>query len=224
MVDESIRALIRERPFIDNTAEGFENSAWFNLPTWDIPRWAATSKSIGRSSAERFNLVELLGDLGFDGGKSEQALLADVQWSRSSIERHGFRPLQKSTVFISDPAKGNGPAAWLSDRQLWQEIIRDWYAPNPWMTSGTVSVPLALPEIRIGERLRLTAPTEDDDETFYVEGVSLEFSSSDSPTSPPRGSTSLTLTRGLRGNDGAQLKAVRAAIREWESARPGESS
>jgi hypothetical protein len=191
-------AIIRERPFI-TTIEG-QDSMWFDLPSWDIPRWLVNASDLGWTGEQRVNLFELTSVFGL-GSQQEQAAFNKPTWHKEGIATHGLRTHQQRTRFHAQDKAGL--AGWISERSDWQRIITDWFAPNPYLRSGSVNMKVLLPEIRIGQKIVLFS--EDDlqqqAEQFYCEGVSLEYDGPREPNMPGQGSTTLMLSRGFTGTD-----------------------
>jgi hypothetical protein len=227
-----VSALIRERPFpahdsanrqtsLDpvfsnkkSTISSFnvtavmdmESSPWGKLTTWDLPNWLIQKASLTRSNAERYNLFELLADVGMGGSEGEQCAQAPPSIYRDSMERHGLRPMLESSRFVSDGNKGM--ADWVQDRKHWQKMLVDWHCLNPWFFSGTIEYPIALPEIRIGQRLRSMSSKAENAWMYYVESVNLNWSAGQGARKPPTAQTAFSVTRGWRGTDASLLNAV----------------
>jgi hypothetical protein len=170
---------------------------WFDLPTWDIPRWLINTSDLGWTGEQRVNLVELTSVHGI-GSKKEQAALTKPTWHDRGIMTHGLKTHQQQTRFYEE-----NQAEWIPERSKWQRIITDWFAPNPYLRSGSVNMKVLLPEIRIGQKVVLFS--EDDiqqeAEQFYCEGVSLEYDGPRAPNMPGQGATTLLLSRGFKGTD-----------------------
>jgi hypothetical protein len=198
----TIAAIIRERPF-PTLAQG-RNAMWYGLPTWYVPTWLIQNSDLGRGGQERFNLFELLADFGL-GSQSEQATVARPMWHREDIEQHGLRSYSQSVRFFAQDGKGIGD--WLDERNRWLNILRDWFAPNPYLRQGHVTVKTMLPEIRIGQRLILDHDDPKQQEQFYIEGVNLQYQAP-SQGAGATGSTTLVLTRGFRGQDQDLISAT----------------
>jgi hypothetical protein len=193
-------AYIRERPFI-STIEG-SASMWFSLPTWTIPDWLILQDDLGYGGHERYNLFELLADIGL-GTSQEQPPQAKPVWNRVDIRARGLRAMQQSTHFLAQFNAAFG--GWLEERKTWQRLLVDWYGPSPYLRQGQITVKAALPEIRIGHRLIIDpGGDESSREQFYVEGVSLNYA-----FPPGSGSTTLTVTHGFKGTDAQYLSNVR---------------
>lgn len=217
-----IEALIRERPFVTTdsswslsgdfpwvTYRTPLDSPWFGLTTWTLPSWLILDDSIGMSAAERINMVQLLADVGLTS-ENEQVAQAPPSWDRESIKRHGLRlpPIPFETRFVQDGNKGLGQ--WVIDRRNWQSMLVDWYCLNPWFWSGTITTKVALPEIRVGHRIKIDSGNASKVWTFYVEGVQHEWESGSGET-PPGGSSTFTVTRGWQGTDNDLVTATREA-------------
>lgn len=191
----AIAAIIRERPFPNRELK--KESMWFHLPTWVIPTWLLTEVDLGRGGAQRYNLFDMITDFGL-GPQGEQQALAKPQWRKDDISKRGLRTYQPTTPFLGPDKKGFGE--WFDEREKWLNLLVDWFAPNPYLLQGTVTVKTPLPEIRIGHRVILDNGDPKQQIQAYVEGVSIAFSA---PTtgSGAAGQTQLILTRGFRGSD-----------------------
>lgn len=200
--DGEMEAVIRERPFIC-TEQGME-SPWFSLGEWKIPSWLIDTYDIGRGDLERFNLFEVTADFQFENAQ-EQTALASPLIDERSIVRHGIRPYQQSTKYIAQGNKQQG--AWSEELKRWMRLLVDWHAPNPYWLNGTIRAGTALPEVRIGNLLVLDTGAKETSETFYVEGVGLNWRYSQNG---PRCQSQWTLTRGYRGTGREALKMVQA--------------
>jgi hypothetical protein len=238
-----IQAMIRERPFVltdDSLAFGLSNyvglestapssldafapegidtglqSPWFKLPTWDIPMWVFQDSNVARSNAERFNLFELIADLGFGGTKEEQQAAAPPSWDYDSVERHGLKPMMESTKYLAGVNGKNAMAGWVTARRDWQKLLVQWHCLNPYLWSGTATSRLAMPEIRVGHRLRILNSNDIADAmTFYVEGVSLDYQMT---RNGPASKMDFTLTRGWTGSDRSLVDATARAYAEFEA-------
>lgn len=204
-------AFIRERPFL-STVEG-SDSMWFSLPTWTIPDWLILQADLGRGGHERYNLFELLADIGM-GPSQEQPPQAKPVWNKVDIKMHGLRVMQQSTHFLAQ-LESTGPADWFAERKTWLQLLVDWYAPSPYLRQGQITVKAILPEVRIGHRLIIDpGGSEDQREQFYVEGVAFDYN-----FPPGGGSTTFTVTHGFQGTDGDYLSAVKDASAFFEEAK-----
>jgi len=199
----TIGAYIRERPF-PSTVEGL-NSLWFALPTWLIPDWIIESTDLGWSGAERYNLFELTAELGL-GAANEHPVQCRPFWFRDGIRHWGLRSFQQTTPFC---ARDGDFGKWIPERDTWQRLLIDWYGPSPWLRQGSITFRVALPEIRVGQRLVIAS--EDREEQFYVEGVRHDWS-----FPPGRGSTTVTVTHGFAGTDNLYLQLVKKVSELYE--------
>lgn len=223
--DDAPAATLRERPF-PTVAMGMA-SPWFSLPTVTLPDWLISESDLGRAAAERFNLFELTADIGAGTGQVEQTAFCPPAWDPSSIQAHGLRPMMETTRYIGfeSPATFRpvlapgiaGPvaivaesikasmAAWAEERAAWLRTLIDWYAPGPHHYSGTITVGVALPELRPGMRLEIVS-AQQPRFTAYVEGVNIHAAWG---LGGPRATTTITVTRGHRGSDESLLAATR---------------
>lgn len=205
----TIAAYIRERPF-PNTIEG-KSSLWFDLPEWRVPRWCLQSTDLGRGGHERYNLFELLADLGSMGATTEQPPICPPTWDKLDIRQRGLRIFSQTTRYLAQLKTGMGD--WHRERGTWQNLLRDWHAPLPYLRQGNIVCKLLLPEVRIGQKLIIDEGGNDEDnEQLYVEGVNLRWEGPQGPTKPPMGSTTWTLTHGFRGTDKQFLDAVKGTV------------
>ena len=198
-------AFIRERPFFQRH-EGRTGSMWPNLPTWFIPTWLLSSVDLGRSGNERYNLFELLADVGFVAS-NEQAAQAQPVWHRQDITAHGLRTMSQSTKFLAQFRKG--PGDWLVERSTWQDLLVDWYGSMPYLRSGVLNAKTLLPEVRIGQRIIKDTGDPKSNEQLYCEGVQMDYTAP-TQTAGAKGSTVFTVTHGFKGTDDAYFKAIKA--------------
>ncbi len=200
--DTDMTVVFRERPLV-NLDKG-KDSPWFNLPLHIIPRQAIRQASVGRSGLERFNAFfvapqiaqELLGAGAID--------LNAPLWNPDDILRHGMRRYDVLTKYTSPNADIIGLSSALRRR------IRDWYCLNPYFLNGTLELGLGLPNVHVGERVRIPGATSpDQDETYYVESVANTWSLQ------PGLKTTLGVTRGWRGTDDSLLEALNRIAFEY---------
>jgi len=207
-----ISAIIRERPF-PSTVMG-RDSLWFDLPEWRLPMWALQSLDLGRAGHERYNLFELLTDLSM-GSTAEQPPQARPTWNKMDIRQRGLRTFSQTTRYLAQLKSGLGD--WFAERSTWQALIRDWYAPSPYLRQGQVVSKLFLPEVRIGQKLVLDeGGAESDNERLYIEGTHLRYTGPAGPSKPPGGMTTFTLSHGFRGTDKQHLDAVKSLASFFE--------
>lgn len=196
-------AIIRERPFVSTELGTY--SPWFHLPTWKIPRWITDNVEMARSDAERknlFNITLAMGGLNHD----EFAAIERPLWDKDDIRRNGLRIFDQSTGFIHGASRSD----WMEGRRSWIRLLADWWAPSPYLRSGTLSSRAMLPEVRVGNRVILTSGNPQTDEQAYVQAVNLSYSAPPSANAGRRSITTLTLTRGFVGTDQQLLNATKA--------------
>ena len=88
-----------------------------------------------------------------------------------------------------------------------RRIIRDWYCLNPYYLSGTLNLKIGRPDIKIGCRIRVPgAASEDEDESYYVEQVSHNWTFGSSVK------TTLGVTRGWIGTDDHHLDRLKKVV------------
>lgn len=201
-------ARIRERPYI-NSVDGTK-SPWFQLKTWRLPTWLEKYSTLARSNLERRNVFQLLTDVSWEASAEEQTATVPPTYNKLDVEKFGLRVLQQNTHYIATADADVSQFANLRRQQ--QQRLTDWHCLNPYFWSGTWSTAIALPEIHIGQRVVLDSGTPNTDITAYVEGVAINYRASENPTSAPTASTSLTLTRGLKGTDKAQVDAMNRVL------------
>jgi hypothetical protein len=212
-------ALIRERPFLCRE-KGIDGSMWSGLPTWTIPTWLVSSSDLGIGGAERFNVFHLLAEMGFGSG-IEQTALGKPRWLRSDIAQRGLRSTpteMSSTKYIPLGAEGE----WFKERADWLALMQDWYAANPYLRQGTITVNTLLPEIRVGQRVILSRGDPQQAEQFYVEGVTLTYNGP-IQNAGASGSTTLIVTRGFRGDDRTLFTAMSDLASQYEESLIEES-
>ena len=102
----------------------------------------------------------------------------------------------------------------LVGRAIAQSHITDWYAMNPVFLSGTCVIPVALPEVRCGHRVRLATEKKETTTQCYVEGVDIRIVGIEA-SAAVRSSTTLTLTRGWTGDDSGLVAALQQQSGEF---------
>ena len=195
-------AFIRERPFMNRAAGDL--SMWTALPTWRIPSWTLIAEDLGRAGFERYNLFELLGDLG-SASANEQAPMSPPVIYADNIRTHGLRVFSQTSNFMASANTGLG--GWFKERKLWQDLLVDWWGPAPYLRQGTLTNKLFLPEVRLGQRLVVDSGGGQE-EQFYIEGFQLSWEGPRGERGPSKGSTTWTVTRGYKGSDRELLADV----------------
>ena len=171
---------------------------WFNLEMVEITPSDVLSKQISQNGSERFNnfVVKTKGYLEFLGILQE-VLTAEV--STTSIKRHGLRRMEVATNYVASGSDSD----ILGVVEEHRNQIRDWNSLNPYYFSGTLDLGRGFPEIHPGYRLRLLGQNEDEQITFYVEGVRHNWNLRQGLR------TSVTVTRGWKGSDQSYKQAIR---------------
>ena len=208
---EYVRATIREHPYI-NLDDGVA-SEWFKLDTWRIPSWLPISDNLARSENERFNIIQLLSNVGWEGSSEEQSVTAQPKYSQDSIERHGLRALNESTHFIGGIS--GDMSNFAEFRRTQQTRLMEWHAANPYFLSGQINLPVPIPEARVGHRLTIENGTPSEDINLYIEGESLDYQASTNDKEPPVAKSSFIVTRGYRGSDRDGIDLVKRAAGKY---------
>lgn len=200
----NIFAEIREKPFV-NTTEKLDSPFFTDIDHVKIPSWLIESTDLGRAGYERFNIFEISANQHYLKGQ-ETTAMTPVIYSKEQIRKYGLRPKSDETKYIAQGGDGN----WEIERRLWQKLVTDWYAPNPYFLSGTIVIGCMIPEIKIGSRFTIDTGNPKTSPTFYVEGVEHTFQWAMNETMGPKTNTRLMVTRGFVGTDQEYLNAVTA--------------
>ena len=206
----SIMTLVfRPRPFplvlsgdnpIDAAYADGMRAPWSALPTHDVPGTHVLDANLGRGGQERYNffLVYPAADLVQAGDPIFGAVgVRSISMDTASIRVHGLRKFEHATRYARHP--GPMPAGKAADKDLaYAKAIHDrlklWYALNPHFYNGSITLKRLRPDIRVGDRARLTW-RDGREIVFYVEGVQHSW------RYPQHGQTTLTVTRGVRADD-----------------------
>ncbi len=195
--------VVRDKPF--PTLEYTDN--WDSLPDIIIPRQQIREDYTGKSGAERFNTYYIASLLTQEAmGEHALTVLAPLI-DLEDIARHGMRRMDVQSQ--QAPVGENIDYGALTDVQ--RKIIRDWYALNPYMLSGTLNLGLGRPDIKVGTKVTVpgTAPDGSTNEVYYVEQVSHNF------TFGPGTRTTLGVTRGWTGTDLSYREKLSTAISKY---------
>lgn len=212
--ENDMTVVLRDRPYPTETpgAEGpqtFESGPWWKLPLHELAPQEVRMDNMGRGGQERRNCFlfsptstpELAGNL---------VQLAAPLWSPTSIRRHGQRIMEVTSKYVADVAD----VVTMAESQ--RERIRDWFCLSHLFLSGNAELPNGRPDIKVGSRVRrLGEAGEQDDETFYCEGVSHHWQLLQGVH------TSLVLTRGFRGADIDLVSALRSEKGNYKVAVAG---
>lgn len=197
--------VLRQRPFpsearlkarlagyqVRSAASGTER--WSRLPWTEIDERMLMSEDLSRSDGERFNFWLTLAPAAYGSNPYTLALGAGrgllPLLDNASAEAYGWRRRE-----ISSPFLPTNPEVPTGDGYLFTSLLRDWYAHNPELWSGSLRLAHMLPGVRVGEKLHVRRNDGAIRETFYVEGVEHDWQAS--PGGALTGTTTLTVTRG----------------------------
>jgi len=126
-------------------------------------------------------------------------------WNPDDISRHGVRRYDINSQYKTD----GGTLLFMS--VLYRYILRDWYAMNPYLLSGTIALGHGRPDIHVGTRIRIPGEGGDTslDETYYVEGVNHSW------VFGPGLRTTLQVTRGFVGTDNMLMQATQDTVADY---------
>lgn len=212
--DTTMSVVMRDKPFpmIDPeiAAAGLPvglDSPYFRIPMYIVPRQYIIADSIGWSGYQRINTALVSSQLLQEFTKGPLVQLVQPLWAPSDMHDHGMRRLDVTSQYLAD---GEGSLFTMSKVQ--RLMARDWYCMNPYLMNGTISFGVGLPDLHIGTRLRIPGATSaDDDETFYVEGISHAWSVQQGLR------TTATVTRGWRGSDADYINTLQAIAAQYSS-------
>jgi hypothetical protein len=201
--DTKMTVVFRDKPFPISDPENVwqgnkgQNSPWFSLPLYIIPREAIRSLNIGRGGAERYNAFFITSPLHQEALGANAIDIVAPLWDKEDIRNHGLRRFDVSSKY------GAVGAELLNLVEQQRIAIRDWYAINPYLFNGTLELGVGFPDIRVGMRGRIPGKqSADQDETYYIESVSQNWAFG------PGLKTNLGVTRGWRGTDQQLLSAM----------------
>lgn len=196
--DAGMVVIVRDRPFPFGL-DPRNDSGWFNLPLHELsPQDIMAGADIGRGGEERFNAFFLKGKAFSEYANSNVELTApivDIQ----DIQKHGFRRYDATSDYVPS---NDTDAGWEAFIAYQRAQIADWHGLNAYLFNGTLPLARGFPEIRIGTRVRILGETEEQNLTFYVEGVNHTWSLTQGTK------TVLTVTRGWRGTDDELVQAI----------------
>jgi len=223
--DSTMTVYFRDRPFPLTTgitddqgntpSMGLgKDSYWFALPLHIVPRQQIGEDDLGRTGEERMNAFFLAPQITQELAKSGTMDLAQPLWDTADIERHGLRRYDVASHY---KAKG---ARLITMSTLQREMARDWYAINPYLLNGSLSLKIGRPDIRVGTRVRVPGEAGEttEDETFYVEQVDHNWVFGSGLK------TTLGVTRGWKGTEDDLMRAMDdLAARYAKPPRPAPS-
>ena len=201
--DTEMTLIFREKPFPTLTAG--RSSAWFSLPLNIVPVESIHTRDVGKSGDERYNAFFVAPQLAQEALKQNAIDLFAPLWDPTGINAHGFLRFDVGSKYSPE----SPDLSTLTRAQ--RERLRDWYAINPYLLSGTIALGTVRPDIHIGTRLRIPGrQSKAGDETYYVEGINhtWEFGRG--------GRSTFTVTRGWRGDENDYLNTLQAIVDRYE--------
>lgn len=221
-----------EKPFV-NLEDG-DSSQWFSLGEAVVSLQEIVSASLTRSGA-RINylsvMIELPATLGAD-----KIIFCPPTADINSIQRYGLQKLELSLNLHSAKIQaetGEDPVASAGPIRALRNLVLCWNLLSPYYWQGTIVIQGLRADIKIGEKLvveggavpafrdsPLTAPgpgylTTTADvgvHTFFVEGVSHDWSAGVTPTCTTR----VTVSRGYK--DDERLTHMQILFDRWRDA------
>lgn len=197
----SMTVFFRDRPF--PTLDVGSASFWFTLPTTTIPNThIVRNDAQGRTGAERYNAYNV-NPQALQSVVGQNSLVAPL-WDPLDVRRHGLRRFDVQSRYL---VAANDI---LSMSSFQRRRIRDWHCLNPYLFSGTIQLGRVYPGIRIGQRVHVKGPSEEDDVLYYVEEVSHTWEQQ------AGGRTKLGVTRGWRGPEREILAAIETQAQRYQ--------
>jgi len=206
--DTEFTVVFRDRP-LPSIEDGPKNKKgkdgpWYSLPMHLIPSQAVVNMDVGRSGLDRFNAFFVAPQIAQEAVKAGAIDLYAPLWSKDDILRHGLRRFDITSKYTSL----NAELLTLSSRL--RTRVRDWYCINSYLLNGNISFGVGLPNIRIGNRLKILSPRGPDfDHTYYVESVSNNWAFGQGLK------TSTGVTRGWIGTEDSYLEALEVLIIQY---------
>lgn len=194
--ETNMTVVMRDKPFPTTSDVSGFTPWWDRVPVFTVPSQQIGTSDIGRSGAERFNTFYLAGLMHTEDAPAKIRTLVPLV-DIKEIKRHGMRRMDVQSQMVA-PSENYLDNLTLAETQ--RKIIRDWYCLNPYYLSGTLNLKVGRPDIKIGCRIRVPgAASEDEDETYYVEQVTHNWTFGSSVN------TTLGVTRGWIGTDASHL-------------------
>jgi hypothetical protein len=186
--------------------DSIDTSAWNALPSFDVGdlNFIKSSISFSEESVSNFFNINFPYFGGLNGANNTNLNIPIYNYQsaadRASINRYGYRPLDLSIQWFSDPngdaakaATQAGDGGGAGNSQLYAKLIgraAGYYEAAPLMANADVQLPLR-PDIQIGTKFSYTPYRSGELWDFYIEGVMHDYAFGAGT------STQLTLTRGL---------------------------
>ena len=188
--------IFRDRPF--PYGDGGTEGAWWNLPTFNLTRQdLGNGTNVGRGGEERINAF-MSKIKGLNETAANQIELTGVLADLESIKRHGPRIMSSMSDYVA-----RAPTSLARFTNFQRTQLCDWFSLNPVFLNGTLPLARGFPDIRVGTRVRVLGEEgPEDDVTYYVEGISHNWSLQQGMR------TTLTVTRGWRGTDDSLKAAI----------------
>jgi len=224
LLGPKVKLIMREKPFVNLVDNKL--SPWFKLTTWEVDARLVEQLSLTKG-ANRINYVMLTGDLAPVLQQNALGVYLPVS-NGSSVDKYGLKRIEESTIYFDGEAaqvagqlKPQPPMSIAYREQLF--LLVCWNMLNHRYWSGTITIGEMRPEIRKGEKIRLSNAYLAElpgfprdlllkglDMTFYVESVQHNWSEGDgSPTS----NTVLTVSRGYQ--EDLRLVAMAEEAVDW---------
>jgi len=201
--------VIRDRPFpvIGDDFPAVPNERfidyWKEVPVFELPVQQIFQSDISKGGAERFNAYFIASLLHQEQtGKDSLSIIAPLI-ELQDIRRHGMRRMDVQSSMAPDELD----YGVLSEYQ--RLILRDWYALNPYLLSGTLNLGIGRPDIHIGTRITIPGQSVEFNENYYVEQVNHAWQFG-------RGlRTNLAVTRGWIGTDASYLEKLKDKVERF---------
>jgi hypothetical protein len=184
--------VFRQIPFstdVIEEKEEFPLTRFLSLPRWKIPGALITNMSIGRSNANRFNFVSIVGQL--DPYAPEKAhtkagmlALNPPVWDALDIARSGVKPyIAAVACSVVDTQRPDGA-------RLWMEAVADWSFGHQYTLAGQITCFGIQAPIAEGDNVEIESVA------YHIESVSHSCSVS-GPSGVKSFQTTLVLSNGM---------------------------
>lgn len=204
----SMVTIFRDKPFVavdPQIAPGPLGRAapWFSLPNFVVPRQVLTSLDVGRSAYERFNAFFLRPS---DPSISKFGRFRTPLWNTADQRAHGLRQMDVGLTYNFFEGRGAYQRQADSCIKASLRLVRDWYCMGGTLVSGTASLGLGAPWLRVGCRMTIQdASGHEPPLSAYIEGLAHQY------TAGGGTQTSVSFTRGYVGSDADYLRQLTAA-------------
>lgn len=173
---------------------------WKEIPVSELPVQQIFQSDLSKNGLERFNAFFIASLLHQEQtGKDSLSIIAPLV-DLIDIRRHGMRRMDVQSSMAPDKLD----YGVLSEYQ--RMILRDWYALNPYLLSGTLTLGIGRPDIKIGTRVTIPGQSVEFNENYYVEQVNHGWQFG-------RGMrTTLGVTRGWIGTDASYFEKLEEKV------------